>query len=122
MGIRIPPKKVRGQFFIIYELKGCQKAVDFLTEYYGIKRMKIILDGRKVGNGFDAWYFRNRACFKKRGLRKQTVLHELYHHLVDSKKLEILERIEEKQANNYVAEFLRITKNHHSKQYNSFFV
>ena len=61
MRIRIPPKRVRERFILIYELEGCQKAVDFLTEFYGIKRMKIVLDGRKVGNGDIAVYFENKA-------------------------------------------------------------
>jgi hypothetical protein len=105
MMIRIPPKRTRAQFFIIYELKGCQKAVDFLTECYGVRRMRIILNGRKVGNGDRACYFKNKAYFTKRGLKKRTVLHELYHHLVKMKGLELPERIEEKQANNYAKSF-----------------
>jgi hypothetical protein len=50
--------------------------------------MKIILNGRKVGNGDRACYFENKAYFTKRGLTKQTVLHELYHHLVSVNGLE----------------------------------
>jgi len=38
-----------------------QKTVDFLTEYYGVRRMRIILNGRKVGNGDDACYFEGRV-------------------------------------------------------------
>ena len=79
MRIKVPPKKVRERFLLIYELEGCQKAVDFLTEFYGIKRMKIVLDGRKVGNG-NIHLFPNKAYFTKRGLNKRTVLYELYHH------------------------------------------
>jgi hypothetical protein len=69
--------------------------------------MKIILDGRKVGNGSDAWYFENKACFKKRGLNKRTVLHEVFHHLVYCNGLEMLERTEEREANDYVRAFLK---------------
>jgi hypothetical protein len=50
MRIRIPSRKIRERFLLIYELEGCQKAVDFLTKYYGVRRMKIKLNGRKVGN------------------------------------------------------------------------
>jgi hypothetical protein len=107
MRIRIPPKRIREKFLLIYELEGCQKAVDFLTEYYGVKRMRIILNGRKVGNGDRACYFENKAYFTKRGLMKRTVLHELYHHLVEMKGLELPERIEEKQANRYASEFVK---------------
>ncbi len=106
MRIRIPRKTIRQGFLIIYELRGAQKAVDFLSEYYGVRRMRIILNGRKVGNGDDACYFENKACFTKRGLNKRTVLHEFYHHLVYSNELEILERTEEREANHYSQAFL----------------
>jgi len=104
----IPPKKAREKFLIIYELEGSQKAVNFLTKYYGVRRMKIVFNGRRVGNGNIACYFENRAYFTKRGLKKRTVLHELYHHLVCIKELELSSRIEEKDANNYAREFLKI--------------
>jgi hypothetical protein len=107
MRIRVPPKRIRERFLIIYELKGCQKATDFLTEYYGVRRMKIVLNGRKVGNGDRACYFENKAYFTKRGLKRRTVLHELYHHLAYSKGMEKPERIEEKEANSYAKEFLK---------------
>jgi hypothetical protein len=68
--------------------------------------MRIVLNGRKVGNGDDACYFDNKAYFTKRGLNKRTVLHELYHHLVKMKELELPEQIEEKQANGYASEFV----------------
>jgi len=105
MRIRIPRKRIRERFLIIYELEGCQKAVN-LTEFYGIRRMKIILNGRKVGNGYIAYYFESKAYFTKRGLKKRTVLHELYHHLVYSKKLSMPARSEEKEANVYAKAFL----------------
>jgi hypothetical protein len=72
---------------IIYELEGCQKAVNFLTEYYGVKRMRITLDGKRVGKGYSGYYLKNKAYFTKRGLTKRIILHELYHHLIDKKRL-----------------------------------
>lgn len=69
--------------------------------------MKIVLNGRKVGNGDSACYFENKAYFTKRGLNKRTVLHEFYHHLVKIKELELPERIEEKQANSYATDFVK---------------
>lgn len=51
MRIKVPSKKVREIFLLTYELEGCQKAVNFLTEYYGVRRMRIVLNGRRVGNG-----------------------------------------------------------------------
>jgi hypothetical protein len=103
--MRVPSKKVRERFLLIYELEGCQKAVDFLTKYYGVRRMKIKLNGRKVGNRWIASYFQNRAYFTKRGLTKRTVLHELYHHLVYVNDLETPKRKEEREANSYARNF-----------------
>jgi len=106
MRIRVPSKKVRERFHLIYELEGCQKAVDFLTKYYGVRRMRIILNGRRVGNGDFAVYFENKAYFTKRGLNKRTVLHELFHHVVYVSGLEMPHRMEEKAANDYARDFL----------------
>jgi len=105
--VRIPPKRIRERFLIIYELQGCQEAVNFLTEYYGVKKMRIILDGKRVGKGNSGCYLRNRAYFTKRGLAKRIILHELYHHLVETKGLEMPIRLEEKEANSYSRKFLQ---------------
>ena len=106
MRIRIPSKRVRDRFWIIYELEGCQKAVNFLTESYGVRLMKIILDGKKVGRRYYAIYFRNKAYFTKRGFKKRTVLHELYHHLVYAKEFDLSNQIEENEAKAYARQFL----------------
>lgn len=106
MRIRIPSKRIRERFWIIYELEGCQKAVNFLTECYGVRSMKIVLDGKRVGKRYYAIYCRNKAYFTKKGLRKRTVLHELYHHLVKEKGLKLTDSIEERQAIGYAREFL----------------
>jgi hypothetical protein len=105
MRIKVPSKLVRERFRLIYELEGCQRAVDFLTEYYGVRRMRIVLNGRRVGNGDYAVYIQNKAYFTKRGLTKQNVLHELYHHLVYFRGLDISERTEEKGATNFTRGF-----------------
>jgi hypothetical protein len=106
MRIRLPRTKVREKFLLTYELKGCQSAVDFLTKYYGVRNMRIVLNGRKVGNRNSACYIENKAYFKKKGLKKRIVLHELYHHLAYSKGLEKPNRIEEKEADDYAKNFL----------------
>jgi hypothetical protein len=106
VNIRLPPKRTREKFHIIYELEGCRKAIDFLTEYYSVGRMEIILNGRKVGNHYYACYVKDKAYFKKRGLRKKTVLHEFYHHLVKEKGIELADRLEERQAISYAIQFL----------------
>ena len=69
--------------------------------------MRITLNGKRVRKGWVAWYDENQACFKKEGLKKQTVLHEVYHHLVASKEVEIAIRTEEREANIFSREFLR---------------
>ena len=107
MRIRIPSKRIRERFLIVYELEGCQKAVNFLTDYYGTRRIKIILNGKKVGKHNIALYYENKAYFTKKGLKKRTVLHELYHHLVYSKGMKTPDGTEEKEANNYAREFLK---------------
>jgi len=109
MRIRVPSKKIRERFLLIYELKGCQKAVDFLTRYYGVRRMRIVLNGRKVGNGDIACYEDNKAYFTKRGLNKSNVLHELYHHLAYVDGWEMSERREEMEADRYARKVLRKT-------------
>jgi hypothetical protein len=107
MRIRIPSKKVCERFFLIYELEGCKEAVNYLAPYYGIKSMRIVLDGRRTGNGNRACYIENKAYFTKRGLGKRTVLHEFYHHLVDAKRLDLPSMTEEKEANGYARDFLK---------------
>jgi hypothetical protein len=111
LSVKLPPKKIREKFLIIYELKGCQEATYFLTEYYKVRRMRIILNGRMVPNKkskrWVAFYYHNKAYFTKEGLNKRIVLHELYHHLVDCNNLELKLRYEEKEANKYGRAFLR---------------
>jgi hypothetical protein len=89
LNVKIPPKKIREKFLIIYELEGCQKAVNHLTKYYQVRRMRIFLNGRKVGKSCIAYYLEKSAYFKKESLRKRIVLHELYHHLVDCFSLKL---------------------------------
>jgi len=81
-------------------------AVDLLTRYYGIRKMRIIFNGRKVGNGCIASYFQNRAYFTKKGLTKRTVLHEFYHHLVYVNRLDMPKAKEERAANSYSKAFM----------------
>ena len=107
MKIRVPSKKVREKFHLTYEMKGAQKGVDVLTEYYRISKMKIILDGRKVMKGYPCDYFEGIACFTKKGLNKRNVLHELCHHIVNNKGLEISEKKEEREARRFVRKTMR---------------
>jgi len=111
MQIRVPPKKIREKFLIIYELQGAQKATNYLTEFYGVRRIGIVFDGKRVGkrksNRWVACYLNNRAFFTKEGLSKRILLHEFYHHLVSVKRCELKQRIEEKEANAYAKFFLK---------------
>ena len=107
MKIRIPSKKVCEKFHLTYELKGAEKAVKVLTEFYGIRRMKIIVDGRRVMKACEADYFEGTACFTRKGLNKRNVLHELYHHIVENNGLEMSEKIEEMEANRFARKVMR---------------
>lgn len=68
--------------------------------------MKIVLNGLRVMRGYECDYFNGVATFTKRGLNRRNVLHELYHHLVEEKKLEISEKREEKEASLLVREVM----------------
>jgi len=103
----IPSKKVCEDFYLTYELKGAQKAVDMLSRYYRIRRMKIVVDGRKVGNSDDACYYGYTAYFKKRGLNNRNVLHEFYHHLANILDLDLSDSKEEREANRFSKIILR---------------
>jgi len=92
---------------LTYELKGALKGVNVLTEYYGIRRMKIIVDGRRVMRACESDYFDGIACFTKKGFNKPNVLHELYHHVVESKGIEMPEKKEEREAGRFAREMLR---------------
>ena len=105
MRIRIPRKRIREEFNLTYELFGCQRAVDYLSKHYEVKRMKIILNGKKLGRGYEAFYYHGKAYFSRKSLNKRTILHEYYHFLAESKGLDIPERVEEKEANAYAKEF-----------------
>lgn len=52
-----------------------------------------------------AVYFQNKAYFTKKGLTKQTVLHELYHHSVYVNDLDMPRRKEETAAKSYARDF-----------------
>lgn len=103
----IASKKICEEFYLTYELKGAQKAVDILSRYYGIRKMKIIVDGRRVGNSYEACYNDNFAYFKKRGLNKRNVLHKFYHHLVNVFNWDMIIKLEERRANSYVSVLMK---------------
>ena len=104
----IPSKKVCEEFYLTYELKGAQKAVDLLSRHYGIRRMKIIVDGRRAGRGNKACYNECTAYFKKLGLNKRNVLHEFYHHLAYVFDWGMSDKMEEREANQFVLKILKI--------------
>ena len=97
----IPSKKVCRDFSLAYELEGAQKAVDLLAKHYKVRRMKIAIDGRRVGRKYLALYVENKSYFKKDSVRKRIVLHEFYHHLVFNGK--IIPEKEEWEADHYAA-------------------
>jgi hypothetical protein len=105
MRLRVPNRKVREEFLLTYELSGAQRAIDYLSKHYGVKRMRIILNGKKLGRNCEAFYFEGKAYFSRRSLNKRNVLHEYYHFLVDSKGLDIPERLEERSARLFARSF-----------------
>ena len=64
-----------------------------------------IVDGQRVANGY-VWQ-ENKAYFTKKGLNRRNVLHELFHHVVENKGLEMTEKKEERQANLFVREIMK---------------
>ena len=106
--VKLPAQYVRTKFLVIYELDGAQKGVNYLTRYYRVAGLKLFLDGRRVPRKCCGVYFGNRAYFTRAGLKRRVVLHELYHHLVEAKGLEMSVRIEEKEANAFAREFLKV--------------
>jgi hypothetical protein len=70
--------------------------------------MKIILDGKKVGNGHPGCYLKNKAYLTKKGLTKRMILHELYHHLIEKTGLEMTRGKEEKEAGKFSKDFFRL--------------
>jgi len=102
---------MREKFLICYELNGAQRAIDLMCNFYGVPRMRVILNGRRVGakksNGWQACYFKGKAYFTKQGLNRKNVLHEFFHHLVDCRKLDIHEVTEERQAEKYSRQLLK---------------
>ena|SRR3972149_8108264 len=103
----IPSRKVRENVLLTYELKGAQKGVDLLAGYYDIRRMKIILDGKRVGRGYEACYDKFIGYFTKKGFHRKNVLHEFYHHLAFVCNFNMENNEEEKAANNFVINFLK---------------
>jgi len=97
----VPSKRVCEKFRLVYELQGAQKAIDYLSNHYGIRSMKIIVNGRKVGNKNNALYNNNVAYFRKDRINKLLVAHEFFHHLCCVKSLNMTERAEEKEAHKY---------------------
>lgn len=69
--------------------------------------MKIVVNDRKVGNKYEAQYFEGKATFTKQGFKKINVLHELYHHLVESYGLDMPRRKEERLARKFTVEVMK---------------
>lgn len=107
MRLRLPSRNVCERFHLTYELEGAQKGANVLTGYYRVRRMKIVVDGRRVYKAYSAEYLRNRAYFKRREIRKRLVLHELYHHLVEAKRLTMPLYEEERRADEFARKVMR---------------
>ena len=108
MRLKLPSKRVIEKFHLTYEMSGAQKGIGALSRYYGIRRMKIVVDGRKVGNGYEALYYRNIAYFTRRGFNRLNVLHEFYHHAINIFRYEMSSSREEKEASKFAREIIKI--------------
>ena len=108
MRIRVPCKRIRAEFNLIYETQGCQHAINYLSKFYRIPRMRIIVNGRKTGKTCVAFYEDGKATFRKSSLNKVNVTHEFFHHLVNCRRLKMAEREEEKEANIFARESLKV--------------
>lgn len=104
---KIPSRKICQEFHLTYELKGAQKGVDVLTTYYKVRRMKIIVDGRKVANKYACEYWKPTAYFKKSTFNRRNLLHELYHHLIEVKGIEMPRKKEERLASLFVRKIMK---------------
>jgi hypothetical protein len=107
MKLRIPSRGVLERFRLAYELEGAQKGIDVLTRYYRIPKMRIKVDGRGMRKSYLAYYDYDRARFRKRTLKKKYVLHELAHHIVGYKGLEMTRREEEKLCDRFAEEVMK---------------
>jgi len=107
MRLRFPSRNVCEKFHLTYELEGAQKGANVLTSYYRVKRMKVVVDGRRVSKGYSAEYLRNKAYFKRREIRKRLVLHEFYHHLAEAKGIVLKRREEERLADEFARKVMR---------------
>jgi hypothetical protein len=107
MRLRLPSRNLCERFHLTYELEGAQKGANVLTSYYRVRRMKVVVDGRRVSKGCLAEYLRNNAYFKRREIRKPLVLHELYHHVVEAKGIVLKRREEERLAEEFARKIMR---------------
>ncbi|MFB0502697.1 MAG: hypothetical protein ACETWE_02595 [Candidatus Bathyarchaeia archaeon] len=78
--------------------KELRRLTAFLARYYKIRRMKVVVGGRRVANSDEALHDDDTctAYFKKKGIDKFNVLHEFYHHLVYVNGWDISEKREKR--------------------------
>jgi hypothetical protein len=107
LSVKLPSQKIRNTFLLIYEFKGCQKATNYLSEYYSIKKIKLLYKNKSITKYTIAWYSQDKAYLTNKGLKKRVVLHEFYHHLIKCKNIDLKLKQEEKEATLYAREFLQ---------------
>ena len=81
---------------VVVYMKDCD-AVMFRS-YWKNADVRVTSYDDEVGKRYIACYIANKAYFKKRGLKKKTVLHEFYHHLIEAIGLNLTLEEEEKEA------------------------
>lgn len=79
-----------------------------LREYYDCEPMKLFMDESRCSKGYLAMYYPDEKTAYARGpVMKKTVLHEFFHHLVDTKVV-FLDDSEKKTVEKLADEYARI--------------
>lgn len=108
----IPPKSVCIDVLSMLGVGNYKGMMRLLSDYYGISRLQLFHDPKKVPDGAIACYVRQEgiAYSKNPTINEKTVLHEFFHHLVTLNVVVIDEEDEEVLANKYAKIFLERAK------------
>ncbi|MGI0014077.1 MAG: hypothetical protein ACREBU_11640, partial [Nitrososphaera sp.] len=126
--LKLPPREVCATFANIARIKSVQAAVDMLAKVYGIQSMELVFQNifpikdMVCRDALAVYYSDDRiAYFRPAGTTMTTILHEFYHHLVNSYGIQLEYEIlpdpvtgyyarnerEERAADSYAQTFIR---------------
>ena len=109
----IPPKSVCQDAMSMLGGGYYTGMLGLLSDYYGISRLRLFHNAKKVPEGAIACYHRSEgvAYSKHATIDSESVLHELFHHLVTQKVVMLYAgQDEEKLAAKYAQIFLQRAK------------